>query len=143
MTLLVRKHRAFGESPHFISLRQPQNGMSLLNQLLPAYRLHAILPPTYTAPHGFTKTAAKYGDSPMQTALFRLGPIIATPDFLSTVPRPAMVQAIKKHATEPRLISDGQPILTQYLHGDIGFQMVTDADRRFTTIQLNKELAPA
>jgi hypothetical protein len=79
----------------------------------------------------------------MQTALFRLGPIIATPDFLSAVPRPTMVEAIKKHATEPRLIRDGQPVLTHYLHGDTGFHMVTDADRRFTTIQLNDELAPA
>jgi hypothetical protein len=79
----------------------------------------------------------------MQTALFRLGPIIATPDFLSVVLRPAMVQAIKKHATEPRLIHDGQPILTHYWHGDTGFHMITDAERRFTTIQLNDELAPA
>jgi hypothetical protein len=78
----------------------------------------------------------------MQIALFRLGPIVATPDFLSTVPRPAMVQAIKKLATEPRLIHDGQPILTHFLHGDTGFHMVTDADRTFTTIQLNDELAP-
>jgi hypothetical protein len=77
----------------------------------------------------------------MQTPLFRLGPIIATPDFLSTVPRPAMVQAIKKHATEPRLIREGQPILTHYLHGDIGFQMVTDAERRFTTIRLSDGLS--
>jgi hypothetical protein len=76
----------------------------------------------------------------MQTALFRLGPIIATPDFLTTVSMPAMVQAIKKHATEPRLIPEGQPILTHYLHGDTGFQMVTDAARRFTMIRLNDEL---
>jgi hypothetical protein len=75
----------------------------------------------------------------MQTALFRLGPIIATPDFLTTVSRPAMVQAIKKHATEPRLIPEGQPILTHYLHGDTGFHMVTDAARRFTMIRLNDE----
>jgi hypothetical protein len=78
----------------------------------------------------------------MQTALFRLGPIIATADFLCAVPRPAMVQAIKRHATEPRLIRDGQPILTHYFHGDTGFHMVTDADRRCTTIRLNDELAP-
>ena len=76
----------------------------------------------------------------MQTALFRLGPIIATPDFLNTVPRPAMVQAIKKHAIEPGPICEGQPVLTQYQHGDTGFQMVTDAARRFTTIRLNDEL---
>jgi hypothetical protein len=75
----------------------------------------------------------------MQTALFRLGSIIASPDFLSIVPRPAMVQAIKSHATEPRMIRDGQAILTHYLHGDTGFQMVTDAERRFTTIRLNDE----
>jgi hypothetical protein len=77
----------------------------------------------------------------MQTALFRLGPIIATPDFLSAVPRPAMVHAIKKHATEPRLIHDGQPIRTHYRHGDTGFQIVTDAERRFTTIRLNDGLS--
>jgi hypothetical protein len=76
----------------------------------------------------------------MQTALFRLGPIIASPDFLTTVPRPAMVRAIKKHATEPRLVPEGQPILSHYLHGDTGFHMVTDAARRFTTIRLNAEL---
>ena len=48
----------------------------------------------------------------MQPALFRLGAIVATPDFLASVPRPAMVQAIKRHATERRLIRDGQPILS-------------------------------
>ena len=75
----------------------------------------------------------------MHTALVRLGPIIASPDFLSIVPRPAMVEAIKKHATEPRSIRDGQPVLTQHLHGNTEFQMITDADRRFTTIQLIDE----
>ena len=48
----------------------------------------------------------------MQPALFRLGAIVATPDFLASVPRPAMVQAIKRHATERRPIRDGQPILS-------------------------------
>jgi hypothetical protein len=75
----------------------------------------------------------------MHTALFRLGAIIASPDFLTTVPRPAMVQAIKKHATDIRPICDGQPILSFYSHGDTGFHMLTDAKRRFTSIRLDEE----
>ncbi len=75
----------------------------------------------------------------MQTSLFRLGPIIASPDFLTTVPRPAMVQAIKNHATEAQPVRDGHPILSHYWHGETGFHMVTDAERRFTIIRLNDE----
>jgi hypothetical protein len=51
----------------------------------------------------------------MQPALFRLGAIVATPDFLAAIPRPAMVQAIKRHATETRPIRDGQPILSDFV----------------------------
>lgn len=75
----------------------------------------------------------------MPTALFRLGAIVATPDFLAAVPRPAMVQAIKQHATEPRPIREGQPILSRHAHGDLGFHLLTAADRRRTAIRLAVE----
>jgi hypothetical protein len=75
----------------------------------------------------------------MQPALFRLGAITASSEFLTTVPRAAMVQAIKKHATEPRPIRDGQPILSNYLHANIEFYMLTDAERRRTAIRLYAE----
>ncbi len=75
----------------------------------------------------------------MQTALFRLGAIIASPDFLTHVPRPVMIEAIKRHATEARPIRDGQPILSDYRHEDRGFYLLTNADRRLTAIRLAEE----
>ena len=75
----------------------------------------------------------------MQPARFRLGAIVATPDFLAAIPRPAMVQAIKRHATEPRPIRDGQPILTAHAYGDLGFSLLTDAERLRTSIRLAAE----
>ncbi len=72
----------------------------------------------------------------MQPALFRLGAIVATPDFLAAVPRPAMVQAIKRHATESRPIRDGQPILSDHTYGNLGFSLMTDAERHHTLIRL-------
>ncbi len=76
----------------------------------------------------------------MQTALFRLGAITATPDFLAAIPRPAMVQAIRRHATEARPIGDGQPILSDYAHGDRAFYILTAADREWTAIRLAEEV---
>jgi hypothetical protein len=75
----------------------------------------------------------------MQPALFRLGAIVATPDFLAAVPRPAMVQAIKRHATEAGPIRDGQPILSDHAHGQLGFSLLTDAERLRTSIRLADE----
>jgi hypothetical protein len=75
----------------------------------------------------------------MQPALFRLGAIVATPDFLAAVPRPAMVQAIKRHATEARPIRDGQPILSDHAYGPLGFSVITDAERLHTAIRLAGE----
>lgn len=75
----------------------------------------------------------------MQSARFRLGAIVATPDFLAAVPRPAMVQAIKRHATETRPIRDGQPILSDHTYGDLGFFLLTDAERHHTSIRLAGE----
>jgi hypothetical protein len=75
----------------------------------------------------------------MQTALFRLGAIIATPDFLNVIPRPVMVQAIKRHATEERPVREGQPILSDYKHGDRAFCLLTAADRKWTAIRLAEE----
>ena len=63
----------------------------------------------------------------MQIALFRLGAIVATPDFLNVIPRPVMVQAIKRHATENRPVCDGQPILSDYEYRPLG---LLSADRR-------------
>lgn len=75
----------------------------------------------------------------MRTALFRLGAIVATPDFLAAVPRPAMVQAIKRHATESRPIRDGQPILSDHTYGKLDFSLTTDAERLHTAIRLAGE----
>ncbi len=75
----------------------------------------------------------------MQTALFRLGAIVASPDFLAAIPRPVMVKAIKRHATEARPVRDGQPILTDYTHGDRRFHLLTAADRTRTMMRLDEE----
>jgi hypothetical protein len=75
----------------------------------------------------------------MQTALFRLGAISASPDFLTTVPRPEMVRAIKQHATKDRPIRDGRPVVSWYSYGNTAFHIVTDTDRRSTAIRLNDE----
>jgi hypothetical protein len=75
----------------------------------------------------------------MQAPLFRLGAIVASPDFLAAVPRPAMVQAIKRHATESRPIPDGQPILSAHTYGELGFCLLTDAERLHTAIRLAGE----
>jgi hypothetical protein len=76
----------------------------------------------------------------MQAALFRLGAIVATPDFLAAIPRPAMVRAITRHATEARPIGDGQPILSDHSFGDQSFYLLTAADRRSTAIRLAEEI---
>jgi hypothetical protein len=76
----------------------------------------------------------------MQSALFRLGAIVASPDFLTAIPRAAMIRAIKRHATEDRPIRDGQPILSDYRHEDTGFYLLTAADRRWTAIRLAEEV---
>ena len=57
----------------------------------------------------------------MQITHFRLGAIVASPDFLTAIPRAAMVQAIERHATEARPLRDGHPILSDYRHEDTGF----------------------
>jgi hypothetical protein len=75
----------------------------------------------------------------MQPALFRLGTIVATPDFLAAVPRPAMVRAIKRHATESRPIRDGHPILSDHTYGNLAFSLLTDAERLHTSIRLAGE----
>jgi hypothetical protein len=75
----------------------------------------------------------------MQPALFRLGAIVATPDFLTAIPRHAMVQAIQRHATQAGPIRDGQPILSDHTHGGKGFFLLTAADRRWTAIRLDGE----
>ncbi len=75
----------------------------------------------------------------MQPALFRLGAIVASPDFLAAVPRPALVQAIRSHATDQRVIRDGQPILSAHAYGDLGFSVLTDAERLRTSIRLADE----
>jgi hypothetical protein len=76
----------------------------------------------------------------MQTALFRLGAIVASPDFLSVIPRPVMVQAIRRHATEARPVCDGLPILSDYEHDQRAFYLLTDAERLHTAIRLAGEV---
>ena len=72
----------------------------------------------------------------MQPALFRLGAIVASPDFLAAVPRPALVQAIRSHATDQRVIRDGQPILMPMLmetSASLCSPMRRDSGRRFVS----------
>jgi hypothetical protein len=45
-----------------------------------------------------------------------------------------MVHAIKRHATEVRPVRDGHPILSDHVHGDRNFYLLTAADRRWTAI---------
>jgi hypothetical protein len=75
----------------------------------------------------------------MQPALFRLGAIVASSEFLTAVPRAAMVQAIKRHATKARSVRHGQPILGAYRREDTGFSLLTAADRSWTAVRLPEE----
>jgi hypothetical protein len=64
---------------------------------------------------------------------FRTGQLHADSDFLSTVPRSAMIKAIVVHATsQPQ---DG-PISTRHDHDGQAFVIETGEDRCSTTIRL-------
>ena len=76
----------------------------------------------------------------MQRPLLRFGTIVATPDFLIAIPRPAMIQGIKRHATDNRPVRDGQPILSDHAQGDRFFYLLTAADRQWTAIRLAEEV---
>ncbi len=74
---------------------------------------------------------------PAMTPLFRTGQLIACSDFLSVVPRSAMIAAIVEHVTAARPISDGEAILSQHEHGDTRFCLLTTEDRTKTLIRLD------
>lgn len=65
---------------------------------------------------------------------FPMGRLRACPYFLEAVPRPAMVEAIRRHAAaEP---TDG-PIVTTHSHEGRAFVLETDAQRQSTAIRLS------
>ena len=70
------------------------------------------------------------------TPRFRTGQLIACSDFLSLVPRSAMIAAIVEHVTAARPISDGEPIRSQHEHLDTQFYLLTTEDRTRTLIRL-------
>jgi hypothetical protein len=69
--------------------------------------------------------------------LFRTGQLVANADFLTTVPRSAMIQAIVRHVTEARQIHRGEPIFSQHQHGPHRFHLLTMEDRTKTLIRLD------
>lgn len=63
---------------------------------------------------------------------FRMGRLVACCHFLEAVPRPAMLEAIRRHAAPPD--SPG-PIRTQHNFDGFTFHLETAADRSSTAIQ--------
>lgn len=87
-----------------------------------------------------------------QKALFRLGRLIATPEFLTKVPRAAMVDAIRRYATgdfgetkglnlddSRHRVDHGRRIVARYQHAATRFEISTDADGSITRIALAEE----
>jgi hypothetical protein len=70
------------------------------------------------------------------TPLFRTGQLIACSEFLSLVPRSAMIAAIVEHVTAARPISEGEAIRSRHQHGDARFYLLTTEDRTKTLIRL-------
>jgi hypothetical protein len=69
--------------------------------------------------------------------LFRTGQLLASSDFLTTVPRSAMIAAIVRHVTDDRPLVDGQPIRSQHDHDGTPFHLLTTEDRTKTLIRLD------
>jgi hypothetical protein len=69
---------------------------------------------------------------------FRTGQLLPCPVFLATVPRPAMIQALVRHVTDNRPMTDGQPIRSDHDHEGIRFRLETTADRKATILVLNE-----
>ena len=71
------------------------------------------------------------------TTLFPAGQLVACSDFLSLIPRSAMIQAIVRHVTDPRPIRDGEPIRSERQHDGIGFHLLTIEGRTRTLLRLD------
>ena len=71
------------------------------------------------------------------TSSFRTGQLLASADFLTTIPRPAMIRAIVAHCTAPA--RDGAIVFSEHTHGGIGFHLVTAPDRSRTWLWLDEE----
>lgn len=84
--------------------------------------------------------------------LFPLGRLTATPGFLDAVPRPAMVDAIRRYATgdfgeisadEARQnhwsVHNGHRVRARYRHDSTPFVITTEPDRSVTRIFLPHE----
>jgi hypothetical protein len=69
---------------------------------------------------------------------FRTGQLVADPNFLTTVPRSAMIAALVRHMTDTRPLVDGQPIRSQHEHGDTRFHLLTTEDRTKKLIRLDE-----
>lgn len=87
-----------------------------------------------------------------QKPLFRLGRLTATPSFLDAVPRPVMVDAIRRYAmgdfgevseADARInrwsVDNGRRVVAQYRHAATRFVITTEADRSATRISLPDE----
>jgi hypothetical protein len=87
-----------------------------------------------------------------QKPLFRLGRLTATPNFLDAVPRPVMVDAIRRYATgdfgevsedDARInrwsVENGRRVVASYQHAATRFVITTEADRSVTRICLPDE----
>jgi hypothetical protein len=87
-----------------------------------------------------------------QKPLFRLGRLSVTPSFLDAVPRPAMVDAIRRYATgdfgevseaDARInrwsVDNGRRVVARYRHAATRFVITTDPDRSVTRIYLPGE----
>jgi hypothetical protein len=72
------------------------------------------------------------------TTLFPTGQLVARSDFLSLIPRSAMIQAIVRHVTNARPVRNGAPIRSEHRHGRIGFHILTIEDRTKTLLRLDE-----
>jgi hypothetical protein len=92
---------------------------------------------TATADHSAFLNPTQTKDRTM-TPLFRTGQLIAHSDFLSLIPRSAMIPAIVRHVTNPRPIHNGEPIRSEHQHDGIGFHLLTMEDRTNTLLRLDE-----
>lgn len=88
----------------------------------------------------------------IQKPLFRMGRLTASPRFLDSVPRSAMVEAIRRYATgdfgeiseseadfNRWSVDHGRRVMARYRHAATRFVITTSADRSTTRICLSDE----
>ena len=64
---------------------------------------------------------------------FRTGQLLTSGDFLPTVPRSAMIAALRHHVAQA---DRHGPIVTTHEHDGLTFHLETDAERTKTAIRL-------